>query len=49
MSAGIRVCGVKTMSLQHVHVIEKQAHADQLAERNVQLGSKPDLSPERLW
>jgi bacterioferritin len=46
MTAGISSHHVKTKFLQHV--TEKQAHADQLAERIVQLGGKLDLSPERL-
>jgi len=45
-TAGIRSRHVKAKFLQHV--TEERAHADQLAERIVQLGSKPDLSPERL-
>ena len=45
-TAGIRSRHVKAKFLQHV--TEEQAHADQLAERIVQLGSKPDLSPDRL-
>jgi bacterioferritin len=31
-----------------VHAQEEQAHADKLAERIVQLGGKPDFSPETL-
>jgi bacterioferritin len=30
------------------HAAEEQAHADQIAERIVQLGGEPDLSPEGL-
>ena len=30
------------------HATEEQAHADQLAERIVQLGGEPNLSPEGL-
>ena len=30
------------------HVAEEWAHADQLAERIVELGGRPDVSPERL-
>lgn len=45
-TAEIRSRHVKAKFLQHV--TEERAHADQLAERIVQLGSKPDLSPERL-
>ena len=46
MSAGISSRHVKAKFLQHV--TEERAHADQLAERIVQLGGKPVLSPERL-
>lgn len=46
MASGINSLSVKAEFLQHV--IEEQAHADQLAERIVQLGGEPDLSPERL-
>lgn len=46
MTAGINSRHVKAKFFQHV--IEEQAHADQLAERIVQLGGKLDLSPERL-
>lgn len=45
-TAGIHSRHVKATFLQHV--TEEQAHADQLAERIVQLGSEPDLSLERL-
>jgi len=46
MTAGVSARHVKAKFLQHV--AEEQAHADQLAERIVQLGGKPDLSQERL-
>lgn len=46
MASGINSLSVKAEFLQHV--IEEQAHADQLAERIVQLGGEPDLSPEEL-
>ncbi|MDP1768141.1 MAG: ferritin-like domain-containing protein [Nitrospirota bacterium] len=46
MASGINSLSVKAEFLQHV--IEEQAHADLLAERIVQLGGEPDLSPERL-
>jgi len=46
MTAGVSARHVKVKFLQYV--AEEQAHADQLAERIVQLGGKPDLSPERL-
>jgi bacterioferritin len=46
MTAGISSRRVKAKFLQHV--TEEQAHADQLAERLVQLGGKLDLSSERL-
>ncbi|MDO9116377.1 MAG: DUF892 family protein [Nitrospira sp.] len=38
--------GVKREFLQHV--IDEQAHVDQLAERIVHLGGEPDLSSEEL-
>jgi len=46
MTAGVNGRSVKAKFLQHV--AEEQAHADQLAERIVQLGGKPVLSLERL-
>jgi len=46
MTAGIGARFAKAKFLQHV--TEEQAHADQLAERIVQLGGKPELSHERL-
>lgn len=44
MAAGIRIFSAKAEFLQHA--VEEQAHADQLAERIVQLGGEPNLSPE---
>jgi bacterioferritin len=46
MTVGVNGRSVKAKFLQYV--TEEQAHADQLAERIVQLGGEPDLSPERL-
>lgn len=46
MASGINSHGVKAEFLQHV--IEEQTHADQLAERIVQLGGEPNLSPEGM-
>ena len=46
MTAGIRSRHVKAKFLQHM--TEERAHADQLVECIVQMGSEPDLSPERL-
>lgn len=46
MTAGLSARHVKATFLQHV--AEERAHAEQLVERIVQLGGKPDLSPERL-
>ena len=46
MTAGISSRHVKAKFLQHV--TEERAHADQLVERIVQLGNKPDLSLEGL-
>mgnify|MGYP001569935949 CR=1 FL=1 len=46
MTAGGSARHVKAEFLQHV--TEKRAHADQLAERIVQLGGKLELSHERL-
>jgi bacterioferritin len=46
MIARISSHHVKLMLFQHV--TEEQAHADQLAERIVQLGGQPVLSLERL-
>ncbi len=44
MAAGISSFSAKAEFLQHA--MEEQAHADQLAERIVQLGGEPNLSPE---
>ena len=46
MTAGVSGWRVKAKFLQYV--AEEQVHADLLAERIVQLGGTPDLSPERL-
>lgn len=46
MTAGISARHVKAKFLQHV--TEERTHADQLAERIVQLGGSPNLSLERL-
>ena len=46
MASGINSRNVKAKFLQHV--TDEQAHADQLAERIVQLGGELNLSPERL-
>ncbi len=46
MTAGVSGWRVKAKFLQYV--AEEQVHADLLAERIVQLGGKPELSPERL-
>lgn len=46
MTAGIRSRHVKEKFLQHM--TEERAHADQLVECIVQMGSEPDLSHERL-
>jgi bacterioferritin len=46
MTAGISSRHVKAKFLQHV--TEERTHADQLADRIVQLGGKLDLSSERL-
>jgi bacterioferritin len=46
MTAGISSRHVKAKFLQHV--TEERAHADQLAERIVQLGGEPELSLVRL-
>ena len=42
MASGINSLGVKAEFLQHA--IEEQTHADQLAERIIQLGGEPNLS-----
>ena len=46
MASGINSLGVKGEFLQHA--AEEQLHADQLAERIVQLGGAPNLSPEGM-
>ena len=46
MASGINSLGVKAEFLQHA--AEEQLHADQLAERIVQLGGEPNLSPEGM-
>lgn len=46
MAKGISSLSVKGEFLQHA--TEEQAHADQLAERIVQLGGEPNLSPEGI-
>lgn len=46
MATGINSLSVKDEFLEHA--TEEQAHADQLAERIVQLGGEPNLSPEGL-
>ena len=46
MAEGMNAESVKSEFL--VHAGEEQAHADQLAERIVQLGGEPNLSPEGL-
>ena len=46
MATGISSLSVKNEFLQHA--TEEQVHADQLAERIVQLGGEPNLSPEGM-
>jgi bacterioferritin len=46
MATGLSSRSVKEEFLQHA--TEEQTHADQLAERIVQLGGEPNLSPEGL-
>jgi len=46
MANGISSLSVKGEFLQHA--TEEQAHTDQLAERIVQLGGEPNLSPEGM-
>lgn len=46
MASGINAQSVAAEFLQHA--TEEQAHADQIAQRIVQLGGKPDFSPEGL-
>ena len=46
MATGISSLSIKGEFLQHA--TEEQAHADKLAERIVQLGGEPNLSPDGL-
>jgi bacterioferritin len=46
MATGISAQSVAAEFLQHA--TEEQAHADQIAQRIVQLGGEPNLSPEGL-
>jgi bacterioferritin len=46
MASGINAQGVAQEFLQHAN--EEQAHADQIAQRIVQLGGEPNFSPEGL-
>ena len=46
MASGINAQSVAAEFLQHA--TEEQVHADQIAQRIVQLGGKPDFSPEGL-
>ncbi|MBF0493432.1 MAG: bacterioferritin [Deltaproteobacteria bacterium] len=46
MSSGINASQVAAEFLEHAQ--QEQAHADQISERIVQLGGKPNLSPEGL-
>ncbi len=46
MAAGINADSVAAEFLQHAN--EEQAHADQIAQRIVQLGGAPNFSPEGL-
>jgi bacterioferritin len=46
MANGIHAEGVASEFQQHA--AEEQAHADQIAQRIVQLGGEPDFSPEGL-
>jgi bacterioferritin len=46
MASGINAQSVAQEFLQHAN--EEQTHADQIAQRIVQLGGEPDLSPEGL-
>ncbi|HTR02208.1 MAG TPA: ferritin-like domain-containing protein [Thermoanaerobaculia bacterium] len=46
MAAGIHAQAVAAEFLQHAN--EEQAHADQIAQRIVQLGGEPNFSPEGL-
>src|SRR3990167_9558864 len=46
MASGINAPSAATEFLEHAN--EEQAHADQIAERIVQLGGNPNFSPEGL-
>ncbi len=46
MATGINAQSVAQEFLQHAN--EEQVHADQIAQRIVQLGGEPDLSPDGL-
>lgn len=46
MASGINAQSVAAEFLQHAN--EEQAHADEIAQRIVQLGGEPDFSPEGL-
>jgi bacterioferritin len=46
MAAGINAQSVAQEFLQHAN--EEQVHADQIAQRIVQLGGEPDFAPEGL-
>ncbi len=46
MASGINAQSVATEFLQHAN--EEQVHADQVAQRIVQLGGEPNLSPEGI-
>jgi bacterioferritin len=46
MASGIHAGAVAAEFLEHAN--EEQGHADQLAQRIIQLGGEPDLSPEAL-
>ncbi|MDE2089713.1 MAG: bacterioferritin, partial [Gammaproteobacteria bacterium] len=46
MASGINAQSVATEFLEHAN--EEQAHADQIAQRIVQLGGAPNFSPEGL-
>ena len=46
MASGINAEGVAAEFLQHAN--DEQGHADQIAQRIVQLGGQPNFSPEGL-
>src|SRR5262245_64593056 len=46
MATGIQAHGVAQELLQHAN--DEQAHADQIAQRIVQLGGEPNFSPDGL-